>query len=734
MADIAGRLPYLSQDLARHLGTTSAKKLAKLGLHTVEDLLWYVPFRLQDPGDLTPISGLTPGAQVVLNLEVVDVTTRTTGRPGMTLMKVMATDGSRLIELPYFIRSRRMESFYRSKFRPGVRAFFSGKVREYRGELSLTQPKADFYDEFSDVDALGQEATRIQPVYHASSAISSRAIGKAIQTVLGAADQRDIPDIVPDMVRAQRGMGHLVDALRHAHLVAENADYQRALTELKFTEAFVLQVLLQRRRFIAQRSTTRAWPPSEDGILARFDERLPFALTAGQQRIGAEISHALNGTAPMMRLLQGDVGSGKTIVALRAMLQVVEGGGQAALLAPTEVLAYQHYRTILDLLGELSGSGLLGGEDHVGVALVTGSQKAAERRTSRADVASGAAGIVVGTHALFSDDVQFANLGFVVVDEQHRFGVEQRDRLRQGPSGPIHVLHMTATPIPRTIALTVFGDLETSTLDELPAGRAAVETYRIPSDNERWVRRMWQRAAEEISAGGRAYVVCPRIDDDGAAGEDGAEIASDDDEAPRALAAVTKVAAQLAEDPALQGIGIGQLHGRMSAEDKDRAMADFAAGRTPLLVSTTVIEVGVDVPDATVMIILDADRFGLAQLHQLRGRIGRGSKPGVCFIVDQAREGQGIDRLSEFTTTTDGFALAEIDLATRREGDVLGRIQTGGRSGLRVLSAIKDRRIIEDARDAAAHTLAGDPDLSEHRALLWAVMNLADEGEYLERT
>lgn len=722
MANDAALRPFFYQNLARHLGATSAKKLARLGLHSVTDLLWYVPFRLSDPGDLVPISRLRPDMPAVVELEITSTTSKTT-RTGTVVVEVEGTDGHDTMTLVHFTRRRNLIAYYKKRFTPGTRGFFAGTAKDSYGTIQFAHPDAYLYEHPSQRAAALREATELQPVYHASSAVGSSAIATAVGAILDTARDGDIPEIVPDAIRAEHDMPSLAQTFHDVHQPADADTYAKALGHLKFTEAFFLQLLLAQRRQAAKELRATAWPISEDGLVQRFDAALPFDLTEGQRAVGDQIASDLANPTPMMRLLQGDVGAGKTVVALRAMLQVVDGGGQAVLLAPTEVLAYQHYRTLSALVADLG----------VHVTLVTGSQKSAERRRTRAEVASGEANIIVGTHALFSDDVIFTDVGLVVVDEQHRFGVEQRDQLRHGPTGPAHILHMTATPIPRTIALTVFGDLEVSTLREVPAGRATVETFRVANDNERWMARMWERAAEEVAAGGRVFVVCPRIgtDDDAS---DGADLIEAEDDKPRVLAGVAATAAALADNPALAGISIGQLHGRMSAADKDAAMAAFAAGEAPILVTTTVIEVGVDVPDATVMIILDADRFGLAQLHQLRGRIGRGTKPGLCFVVSQQPTLPSADRLAEFCATTDGFHLAEVDLANRREGDVLGRYQTGGRSGLRVLSAVSDRPIIERARTAARHTLATNSDLTNEPVLRAALLELAAEGEYLERT
>ena len=550
------------------------------------------------------------------------------------------------------------------------------------------------------------------------------------------------------------------------HRPEDCQQWKAARKRLRHEEALILQVALAQRR--AHHEATRtavAWPvpEAEDSLRADLDARLPYDLTAGQVRVGQEISADLARTVPMQRLLQGDVGSGKTLVALRAMLQVVGGGGQAALLAPTEVLAAQHHSSLEAVLGPMARLGMLGGAERATrVHLLTGSTPAAQRRRILAELAAGEPAIVVGTHALLSDTVQIPFLGLVVVDEQHRFGVAQRDALRErggltdpatGQTHTPHLLVMTATPIPRTIAMTVFGDLATSVLDELPAGRSAVPTHLVPWSRTSWVEGIWRRAAKEVASGGRVYVVCPRIevDDeprhtpmDGAAAvetDDGPKqeaLAEEGDGShpDRPLAAVEDWRRRLAGEPALGGIGVGVLTGRMSGEDKAAAMADFASGNTPVLVSTTVIEVGVDVPEASMMVILDAERFGLSQLHQLRGRVGRGSRPSLCVAVTGAEVGSiAFHRLKAFASTTDGFALAEADLELRSEGDVLGASQSGRASGLDLLRVTRDARLIATARRQAELIVAADPQLSEHRALAAAIAERLDEESqaFLER-
>ena len=555
----------------------------------------------------------------------------------------------------------------------------------------------------------------------------------------------DVPDALPADVRARRKLVSRTDALRGIHTPDTMAEVETARRRLRYEEAFVLQVTLAQRRRAAAGQSTTPRPARPGGLLEAFDGRLPFTLTAGQQEVGATIAQEMGRDVPMHRLLQGEVGSGKTIVALRAMLAAVDSGGQAALLAPTEVLAAQHHRTITAMLGDLAEGGMLGGSEHgTRVALLTGSQSTAERRRTLLDVVTGDAGIVVGTHALLQENVDFFDLGLVVVDEQHRFGVEQRDALRGKGTVPPHVLVMTATPIPRTVAMTVFGDLETSTLRELPAGRAPITTHVVPEDRPGWMARTWARVAEEVRAGRQVYVVCPRIGDDDVPDDETdlrAEAVADDgdDDAPaapaRPLKSVYAVHASLAEEPALAGLSVEVLHGRLTSDEKDAVMARFQRGELDVLVSTTVVEVGVDVPNASVMVVMDADRFGVSQLHQLRGRIGRGGHPGLCLLVTGTDAEAAMTRLNAVAATTDGFELARLDLSQRREGDILGAAQHGRRTQLEFLHILEDEDVIEQAREDAFALVADDPELGEHPDLAAAVRARVDaeQAAYLER-
>lgn len=713
--------------LERVVGRRTATRLKKLDLHTVGELLHYAPRRLAHRGQLIPLAQVTEGQNVTVVAKVLSARLRPMNARRGFLLTVMISDGSHELSLTFFGKSSRPLAYHESKLSPGTLATFSGTVGIYRGAFQLTHPEYEIVGEEGIDEA---ELKRPRPIYPAAQGVPTWTIAKAIRTVLDLMQDAEVPDPLPASYRREHGLMGAADSLRALHLPADDAQWYRARAALKHEEALRLQVLLAKRAYNAAREESTPIARRTGGILDDFDARLPYELTAGQVAVGEEISVDLAAPSPMNRLLQGDVGTGKTIVAVRAMLQVIDGGGQAALLAPTEVLAQQHYQAITHLLGDLSCGGTLGAPDNATrVDLLTGHLGAKERRRVLAGLASGETGLIVGTHALLSEDVMIPHLSLAVVDEQHRFGVDQRDALR---GRGVNLLVMTATPIPRTLAMTAFGDLDTSELTELPRGRASIETTIVPADRTAWVRRVWERAAEEVAADGRVYVICPRISPGEA--EVGDQVEAEEGRPP--LAAVDEVAEALRGEPALAGLGIGTLTGPMSSLDKERAMAAFRDGEAPILVATTVVEVGVDVPEATMMVILDADRFGLSQLHQLRGRIGRGTKPGLCLALSRAPEGTlGAERLAAFAGTRDGFELAAADLELRGEGDVLGASQSGGRSHLHFLSVVKDGTIIGEAREAAARLIAADPELTEHPGLARAVAEEAQraETEYLER-
>ncbi|MGV0110487.1 ATP-dependent DNA helicase RecG [Arthrobacter sp. CP30] len=716
----------LDAPLDRHLGPV-AKLLAKhFSITTVGELLNHFPRTYLKRGELTPIAEVPVDEEVTLIARVQSANSRRMRtRKGMLLEVVITDDaegGIGAMSLTFF-------NGYGAErdLRPGVRAMFSGKVTVYRGKLSLTNPAYVLLDE-GDGDP--EYVNRPIPVYPAVEKLGSERIAIAVGTILDTLRLTDLDDPVPASIARRDKLMSLATAYELVHRPQQVEDAYRAQHRFRYQEAFVLQAALARRRALAAREDATARPARAGGLLDQFDARLPFTLTQGQLDVGRTLADDLARDHPMNRLLQGEVGSGKTLVALRAMLQVIDAGGQAALLAPTEVLAAQHLQSITRTLGPLAEGGMLGGSaEGTRVVLLTGSMSTAQRRTSLLEAASGDAGIIIGTHALLSDNVQFFDLGLIVVDEQHRFGVEQRDSLRTKARTSPHVLVMTATPIPRTVAMTVFGDLETSTLSELPAGRSPIATHEVGlTEHPAWIDRIWARAREEIDAGRQVYVVCPKIGDEGRSEEDVAAPLYGDpapEKAPggqKELTSVVGLSDDLDAVPQLQGVTRGMLHGRMDPQDKADVMARFADGSVQLLVATTVIEVGVDVPNATLMVIMDADRFGISQLHQLRGRIGRGGHAGTCLLVTKLEpEHPSRERLSAVASTTDGFELSQKDLELRREGNILGASQSGGRSALRFLKITQHGKVIEKARTDAQEVVGEDPDLEGYPGLALAI-------------
>jgi ATP-dependent DNA helicase RecG len=713
------------------VGGKHYKKIVKAtGVETVGDLLGIFPRRYVRKGSLSELEELREGDLLSLVGEIVSSVQKSyqdkrTHRTAYRLeVRVRAEDGS--LSLTYFDRQKHTADWRAAELAKGRVGLFSGRLKWFNNNWQLTNPDSRMYGAAAE-DAYASMPDLI-PIYSSAAAVNTWQLEETIATALDLVT--DVPDVLPPTVRETEDLIDVAQALRWIHRPDNFGQKTRAADRLKYDEAFVTQTLLAQRRAAIEATVANPRPGAAGGILDRFDQRLPFALTDGQRSVGEEIAGELGRDHPMHRLLQGEVGSGKTVVALRAMLQVVDSGGQAALLAPTEVLAQQHQRSITAMLGDLALGGLLGGaEGGTRVALLTGSLNAAARRQALAEAAGGEAGIVIGTHALLEERVQFADLGLVVVDEQHRFGVEQRAALNAKAGRPPHVLVMTATPIPRTVAMTVFGDLDASTLSELPAGRGDVQTTVVPIQaRPEWLERAWQRVREEVAEGRQAYVVCARIDPD--------DEREEQVEGRPPLRAVEELAPELAAGP-LAGLRVDMLHGRMAPEDKDKVMQSFAAGEVDVLVSTTVIEVGVDVPNATVMVILDADRFGVSQLHQLRGRIGRGGHSGLCLLVSAIDPAStSMERLLAVAGTRDGFELSRIDLEQRREGNVLGIEQSGGRSGLKLLSVLRDEDVIARARAAATAHLASDPDLSGSPALAQATRRLEDseQAEYLEMT
>ena len=634
------------------------------------------------------------------------------------------------------------------EIREGETMMFSGKVGIYRGEYTLTNPHYALLSKDASGSEMNEAATAPVPVYRAPAKLPTDRIAGYMEQLLEKVPLKELEDPVPYAIRRARKVPSLAWTYRALHTPDTEDTWRAAQAQMRYREAFVLQSALARLHSARAAHRTQARPPIKDGLADRLLEVLPYELTEGQRKVGEEISADLASESPMNRLLQGDVGSGKTVVALRAMLQVADAGGQSAMLAPTEVLAEQHLRSVLDILGDMAapedsdaddsaeGSPAGSGEEpgRVRVRLLTASMGTRAKRQVLKELADGTAQIVIGTHALLSDDVRFNDLGLVVVDEQHRFGVEQRDGLRGTDGALPHRLVMTATPIPRTVAMTVFGDLDVSVLDTLPAGRQKISTHVVPlAEKPAWASRLWQRAREEIDAGHQVYVVVPKIGEDGDGLEEGAAFfgasvptvagtpglggrASSDGKVQ--LTSVASMHAYLSAEDSLVGVRIGTLHGRMDPAEKTAVMTAFERGEIDLLISTTVIEVGVNVPNATLMIIMDADRFGISGLHQLRGRVGRGGYAGTCLLVTRQEEG-GVsrERLDAVASTTDGFELSRIDLAQRREGDILGAAQSGSKSTLRFLRALADADIIERAREDARSVVEKDPTLAKHPSL-----------------
>lgn len=754
-ASAGGEIGLLERPLERLLGKRTATALAKLDLHTGWDLLDYLPKRYETWGQLSSLDQLVADEEVTVQVQVIHAQVRRTmsGRPP-AILQALVTDGLMEMEVVMFGAHYQLSN-YAHQLQPDTTAIFAGKTKFRGGRLQLTGAKFQVLDELSETERQALMARPI-PIYRASETLPSWRLAKAIRMVLDQLRETDVPEYVPKKILAKRHLLGLLEAYRQVHGPADSSQWVRARSRLRYNQALLTQVALASHRAdVLAREHAIAWPvPKADSLRSQIDAHLPFELTASQVQVGEQIAQDLNKTVPMQRLLQGDVGAGKTVVALRAMAQVLGQGGQCALLAPTEVLAAQHVSSLKRLLSQVGpigaapgakgsqgtkgaqGSGLaalpgleVGAADKV--YLLTASMSVPAKRAVLAKLASGESAIVVGTHALLSDTVQLPGLGLVVIDEQHRFGVAQRNVLRErgslDPSGAHttpHLLVMTATPIPRTVAMTVFGDLEISVLEGLPAGRTQVTTHLVPWERQAWVQALWRRAAQEIAGGGRVFVVCPSIDSE----------TSD-----ASLASVNDWAQRLAKEPELAGISIGTLTGRMDGVEKENSLSNFIQGATPLLVTTTVVEVGVDVSDATMMVILDAERFGLSQLHQLRGRVGRADKPAICMAVTGAQVGSpAFHRLKAFASTTNGFELAEADLRLRSEGDVLGSSQSGRKRNLDLLQVTDSEhvKVIEQARQDAWQIVKADPQLEQAPALAQVLARRLDEDSqaFLEKS
>ena len=717
------------------VGDKTAEALEKaFGILTIEDLLRHYPRRYVGRGALSDISELLPDDEVTVLAEISAVKLRVAN--GRKILEVVVKDsGKGQLSLTFFNQAWREKDL-----KVGRTGMFAGKVGVFNGKKQLSHPDYELIPDGDDVDsAVAGFADTFIAVYPSSAKFPSWKFKKCIDIALESLDP--VPDYAPEGVLKK--YPSLDKAFRDIHKPQTLDEAHLAKARLTFDEALLLQIILAQRKaeIRAQQAVPRLI--RHDGIVAEFEASLPFTFTEGQSEINNEIAQDMQQPHPMHRLLQGEVGSGKTVIALRAMLSVVDAGGQAALLAPTEVLAQQHFSTISKLLGPLAEGGTLGGSPHgTQVALLTGSMSTPAKKEVLTRIASGDAGIVIGTHALLSQGVEFRDLGLVVVDEQHRFGVEQRDALRAKAKLPPHLLVMTATPIPRTVAMTIFGDLDVSTLRQLPGGRSPISTHLIPVlEKPSYLTRAWERIREEVEKGNQAYIVAPRIT--GAESEKVKSAITDRDremakllgqtldeevgEGDDDMASVEELAPQLALGP-LKGLRIAPLHGKQSAELKEETMAAFSSKQIDVLVSTTVIEVGVDVPNASTMVIMDADRFGVSQLHQLRGRVGRGSVPGLCLLVTRApADSPAMERLAAVAATLDGFELSRIDLDQRREGDVLGRAQSGGKSHLRLLRVLRDEQLIIEARELADSMIAADPKLASYPALAREVAIIREE-------
>jgi ATP-dependent DNA helicase RecG len=736
VAVLTDRLDYV-------LGKKAAGPLEEhFGIRTVNDLLRHYPRKYSDGMTVLGEGEELEEGEHVTFVDVIDkAEVKWTNRPPKREYLVVTLRDRRPKVTATFFNAK----FLKKGLVEGTRLMLSGEVGYFRGVMQLTHPAFLVLESPSGrqfgtkslktiaatSDATGDDLLSVFerdffPIYPANKKVQTWEIYACVRQVLDVLDPIEEP--LPKSVLQQRNLITEDEALRAIHLAENAAERERAHSRLTFDEAVGLQWALVGRRYGELSESGPVAEPVDDGLLAAMREQLPFELTNGQKEVLDVLSGELSASRPMNRMLQGEVGSGKTIVSVLAMLQMVDAGYQCALLAPTEVLAAQHARSIRDVLGPLAMAGQLGGAERATrVALLTGSMSPQQKREVRDEVAAGEAGIVIGTHALLQEAVEFRRLGMVVVDEQHRFGVEQRDRLRaKAPEGLTpHLLVMTATPIPRTVALTVYGDLETSTLRELPRGRQPISTNAIfVKEKPAWLQRAWQRIIEEVGAGRQAYVVASRIDE--------SDKPAKDDQGPPPTTVVALIE-QLRRGP-LSGLRLGLMHGRLPSDEKDAVMAEFRAGQIDVLVCTTVIEVGVDVPNATVMVVVDADRFGISQLHQLRGRIGRGQHPSLCLLATQLPEGSKAgERIKAVASTLDGFELADLDLKERKEGDVLGHSQSGRPITLRFLSLSEHLETILAAREFCEELYGKDP-ANSGMAVLAAQFVDTDRVEYLDKS
>ncbi|KAB8286953.1 ATP-dependent DNA helicase RecG [Bifidobacterium avesanii] len=728
-----------------------AGALKSLGIVSVRDALTYYPFRVTDPVPSRPIRESKIGMPIAFAASVQAVrAVPMNARRGFRLEAVVADDAGTAARLVFFSYKKPYVDWMSMRLRQGSRVVVAGSPSEFNGQLQFTHPEiltiapggatplpdtagSLKFDADSEEQAL-RRVCRPRPVYHATSRISSDHIHESIMGFLEALDAHELPDVLPESVREADGYLHRVEAFRAVHDPDTTDDFRRGIATLRYEEAFVSQTALVKTRHSTHQVKAHNCSGGE-GLVRRFVASLPFELTGGQRSVVDDVTHDMARDWPMQRLLQGEVGSGKTVVAVVAMLDAVGAGHQAVLVAPTQVLAEQHAETIAGMVGRIPGGDTEAeaGTPEVPVILLTGGMKLKARRAALATVASGVPCIVVATHAAFSKTFQAPDLALVVIDEQHRFGVEQRETLRHRYDVAPHLLVMTATPIPRTAAMTWFGDLDLSWLTELPGGRKPIRTIVVPEADGGTMARMFAHLRARVDAGERAYVVCARIDADDATDDDDSAVELIDDgdigengeaETRPPLHSVAEIADRLAALPQFRGLKLATLTGRDDDETKTRVMAEFADGTTPILVATTVIEVGVDVPQASCIVIFDADRFGLSQLHQLRGRVGRGGTNSWAFLISRAEpDSIAARRLNVIQGTLDGAEIAQADLELRGAGDVLGDAQSGGKSSLKLLRVIKDAKLIEQARGEAERVLADDPELAHEPQLAGAVLD-----------
>jgi ATP-dependent DNA helicase RecG len=685
------QLAELPVTVLHGVGPKSAAHLADMRIETVLDLLTHYPLRYVDRGNEARIADLLPDDTGLVLAAVQRSSARRT-RNGKMLVEVDVSDGTGFLRITFFNQGWRAK-----QLSAGTNAAFFGKVTLYKGRRQMANPV---------VDLVGDRTGKIVPIYPQSADLTTWELAGWVEEALRRAG--DFADPLPEPVRDAQDFAERTWAFHQIHEPESMKAQKAARTRLAFDELFRLQVALVMRKRAVERDSKGIRHDTAGALVERFHAALPFPLTGAQQRAIAEIQDDLGGGHPMHRLLQGDVGSGKTVVAVSALLTSVQGGHQGALMAPTEVLAEQHFmgvRALLEGLTVPDDTGSLFAERPVAVHLLTSRTPAAERTRLLQGLSDGSVDILIGTHALLTEGVAFRDLGVVVIDEQHRFGVEQRAALRGKGTDP-DVLVMTATPIPRTAAMTVYGDLDVTTLDELPPGRTPIKTVWARGPLQEF--EAWARVKEEVGAGRQAYVVCPLVE-----------------ESERVQARSATEEFERLQREVLPDLRLGLLHGQMKASDKESAMAAFRRGELDVLVATTVIEVGVDVPNATVMVIEDAERFGIAQLHQLRGRVGRGAAESWCYLLGGAEESE---RLEAMESITDGFKLAEVDLKIRGEGTVLGTRQKG-RSDLKLASLLKDRELIETARAEAFALVDADPMLEHNPVLEDEVRALLEEDE-----